>query len=169
MSSRRLASWLLAGALGAALPAKAHPLSDYERESVRLALEKASAEVDPAPDHKWIEGIDVVTLDVIEPRDPAPGFLNWFHATTRPRIIEREMLAQVGDRYDPALVEETERNLRVRQLSVVLIVATKGSAPDRVRLLVVTKDVWSLRVNWEPVFVNGRLQSLYLQPSEENL
>jgi hypothetical protein len=168
MGPQRIAVWLALGVLGAATPARAHPLSGYEKESLGLALAQAHQEIDPAPEHKWIDGVDVVTLEVIERRDPAPRFLNWFHATSRASVIRREMLIGVGDRYDTALVEETERNLRVRQLSVVLVVPTKGSAPDRVRLLTVTKDVWSLRVNWEPVFVNGRLYSLFLQPSEEN-
>ncbi|HVW28304.1 MAG TPA: hypothetical protein VHC69_23235 [Polyangiaceae bacterium] len=171
MLPRRLAGWLLAGVLGVGHVAAAPPpLSDYEKESLRIALDDTGDQIDPSPQGKVVEGIDVVTLDVIERRDPAPRFLNWFHATSRPRIIEQDVLLHVGDRYDKALVEETERNLRqLRQLSVVLIVPTKGSAPDRVRLLVVTKDVWSLRLNWDPVFVNGALQSLYLQPSEENL
>jgi hypothetical protein len=172
MRLARLAVCLVAWALGAFLLSRgavAHPLSDYEKESLRIALKRVGAELDPAPDHKWIEGIDVVALDVIEPRDPAPEALNWFHVTSRAHIVEREMLLKVGDQYDRDLVAETERNLRVRQVSVVLVVPTKGSAPDRLRLLVVTKDVWSLRVNFEPVFVNGHLQSLYLQPSEENL
>jgi hypothetical protein len=171
MPPRRLAAWLVAGALGLSRAATAaHPLSEYEKESLRIGLADSGGEIDPSPAGKVVEGIDVVTLDVIEQRDPAPGFLNWFHATSRPRIIEQDVLVRVGDHFDPALVEETERNLRVlRQLSVVLIVPTKGSAGDRVRLLVITKDVWSLRVNWDPVFVNGALQSLYLQPSEENL
>jgi len=170
MLPRRLAAWLVAGALGAARVAgAAPPLSGYEKESLRIALEDTGDEVDRYPRGKRIEAVDVVPLDVIEARDPAPLFLNWFHATSRPRIIEQDVLLRLGDRYDQALVDETERNLRtLRQLSVVLIVPTKGSAPDRVRLLVVTKDVWSLRLNWDPVFVNGALQSLYLQPSEEN-
>jgi hypothetical protein len=95
--------------------------------------------------------------------------LNWFHATTREDVVRREVLMRPGDRFTRALADETERNLRVRQLSVVLVTAVKGSDPDRVRILVVTKDVWSLRVNWEPTIVNGKLQALLLQPSEENL
>ncbi|HEX4337457.1 MAG TPA: hypothetical protein VH062_16195 [Polyangiaceae bacterium] len=171
MLPRRLAAWLVAGALGVARVASAaEPLSDYEKESLRIGLEDTESQIDPSPANKVVEAIDVVNLDVIEPRDPAPAFLNWFHATSRPKIIEQDVLVRVGDRFDSGLVAETERNLRaLRQLSVVLIVPTVGSAPDRVRLLVVAKDVWSLRVNWDPVFVNGALQSLYLQPSEENL
>jgi hypothetical protein len=170
MSLGRFAAWLVAGALGLSSSAAAQSLSDYEKESLRLGLDETEGQIDPSPDGKVIEAVDIVTLDVIEKRDPAPNFLNWFHATSRPRVIEQDMLLRTGDRYDAALVQETERNLRaLRQLSVVLIVPTKGASPDKVRLLVVTKDVWSLRVNWDPVIVNGALQSLYLQPSEENL
>jgi hypothetical protein len=166
------AVWLLLAALFVvSSPIRAEPtLSDYEKESIRLALEDVGGEVEPAPLGKRVEGIDVVTLEVFERRDPLPGWVNWFHATTRAGVIEREMLIHPGDRYAPALVEETERNLRAaRQLSVVVIVPTKAKTPGQVRLLVVTKDVWSLRVNWDVVFVNGRVQTLALQPSEENL
>src|SRR5215467_10740598 len=135
MSLRRTAAWLVAAALFAARPAAGEKrLSDYEQESLRTALDEVGGEIDPAPGHKWVEGVDVVTLDVIEPRDPAPGILNLAHATTRPWIIEQEVLLHKGDRYDAGLVAETERNLRdLRQLSVVLVVPLRGSTPDRVR------------------------------------
>ncbi|HVU05193.1 MAG TPA: hypothetical protein VHE30_25770 [Polyangiaceae bacterium] len=159
----------------------AAPRSDYEEESVREALALRHAEVDPNPEGKVVEGIDVVSLEVFEKRDPLPGFLNSLHTTTRRTIIDREVLLRPGDVWDRALVEETERNLRVRQLSVVIIVPVLTKDPKTVRLLVVAKDVWSLRVNWDVaavadvefhppwVLVNGRVQTLVLQPSEENL
>lgn len=158
---------LLLGLLFA--PRVAHSLSDYEKESVRIALDEMDAEVDPAPAGKIVEDIDVVVLEVIEPRDPAPRLINWFHTTTRPDVVAREVLVRPGRRYDAKLVAESERNLRVHQTSVVVIVPVRSKRPDRVRLLVVTKDVWSLRLNWDAIAVNGRLQALYLQPSEENL
>jgi hypothetical protein len=172
---RRAAALAVLCALFVASNALAHDLSDYEKQSIDIALEATESEVDPRPEGKWIEDIDVVPLDVIEKRDPAPGFLNWVHVTSRTPVIEREVLLRPGERFDRARLEESERNLRAhRQLSVVLIVPTKGSEPDRVRLLVVTKDVWSLRVNWEPTFYNDpedgqlKVRSLVLQPSEEN-
>lgn len=165
---RRLLALLLVGLAFLSSAALAVPLSAYEKESVHLALEEVHGELDPSPSGKVIEAVDVVTLDVIEHRDPAPGFLNWFHAKTRTEVIEREILLRAGQIYDEGLVRETERNLRVHQTSVVLIVTTKGRARGRVRLLVITKDVWSLRLNSDVVAVNGRLQALYLQPSEEN-
>jgi hypothetical protein len=111
---------------------------------------------------------------VFEQRDPMPSFAlpiaNWFHVTSRKAIIEQEMLLAPGERYDQALVDQTARNLRaLPQLSLVLLVPVRGSGPGRVRILVITKDVWSLRLNSSWVFENGRLLQLLLQPSEENL
>ncbi len=166
----RVAAFLVACSVSVAALAASPALSPYEKESLRLALEEVDGHVDSAPSGKWVEGTVVVSMDVVQDRDPAPNFLNWFHATSRSDVIEDEVLLRRGQRYDQALVDESERNLRAReQLSVVLIVPIEGSAKDRVKLLVVTKDVWSLRVNYEPIFVNNKLEYIALQPSEENL
>lgn len=157
--------------LALAVPAAAtdREYSPYEQESLRRALTRMKVEIDEHPEGKRVEAIDVVTLDVIEDRDPAPSFLNWFHVTSRPYVIRREILLRPGDRFDASLMRESERNLRTRQISVVLVVPIKGSTPDLIKLLVVTKDVWTLRMNTEPQIVNGKLAYLSLEPSEENL
>lgn len=117
-----------------------------------------------------MESIEVVRLEVFEERDKVPMLLNWLHTTTRENIIEREVLLTRGQPYRQTLADETERNLQgFAQLSVVLVVPLEGSRPDSVRVLVITKDVWSLRVSWEPSFYNGRLTGLTLQPSEWNI
>jgi hypothetical protein len=41
----------------------------------------------------------------------------------------------------------------------VLVAPTQGSAPDRVQIVVVTKDVWSIRLNWDIAFSNGGLET----------
>ena len=149
--------------------------SAYEQETVRIGLEKTGGSLDSAPEGKVIEGIDIVTLEVFEKRDPIPdqlnGFVNFFHVTTKPHFVERELLFKKGDRYSRAIVEETARNLRaLPQLTVVLVLAVKGSAPDRVRMLVVTKDLWSLRVPIEyRITSSGGLESLDAQITEVNL
>jgi hypothetical protein len=150
--------------------AAARRYSPYERESIRRALQRYSAELDTEPDGKIVEAIEVVPLDVIEDRDPAPLFLNWVHVTTKPYVIEREVLLRVGQRYDQRRSDETERNLRQLFLfSVVVGFPVKGSAPDRVRYLVVTKDIWSLRASWDGRFTNGVVDFLSFQPTERNL
>jgi len=61
------------------------------------------------------------------------------------------------------------RNLRgLPQLSLVVGVATRGSDRDHVRLLIITKDVWSLRLNWDLQLSSSGLEDLVIQPSEEN-
>jgi hypothetical protein len=159
-------------ALAQAPPAaqRAQIYSPYEQQTIAEALASLHARQEPNPEGKTIERIDVVPLEVIEPRDPLPGWLNFFHATSRPPVIRREMLLREGEAYNQALVDETLRNLRqLPQLSVVLVVATVGSAPDRIGVVVITKDVWSLRASWDIVVTTGGLEELELHPEERNL
>lgn len=144
--------------------------SRYESAAIERALSLLDASLDPAPEGKIVEAVDVVPFEVIEDRDPAPGFLNWFHATSRPEVIRREVLLALRQPYAQALADETARNLRaLNQLSLVLVLAVRGSSPDRVRVAVVTKDVWSLRLNSNYRIAGGQIEHLFLQPSEENL
>jgi hypothetical protein len=122
------------------------------------------------PEGKTLEGIEVRTLEVFEKRDPVPGFVNVFHATTRHHVVTREVLLEIGKPWQRALVEETARNLRaLLQLSLVLCIPLRGSTPDKVKLLVITKDVWSLRINSDFTFVAGRIENLVLQAAEWNV
>ena len=144
--------------------------SEYEQETLDLVLERRGATLEPRPAGKRIVAIDVEVLDVIEDRDPAPNFLNWFHANSRDYVIRRELLFRRGERYDPSLAQESERNIRaIRQESLVIIAPLASSEPDTVRVLVIAKDIWSLRLNSDYRFQGGALEYLMLQPSEENL
>lgn len=162
-----LAAFLL---LTASVGRAERELSAYE-ESVLAEVEaRAGAVRDPAPDGKWVESIEVHRLEVFDRRDPVPDLLNWLHATTRERLVAREVLLDVGTPYRAALAAETERNLReIYQLSLVLVVPLRGSAPDRVRIAVVTKDVWSLRAAWDPEITREGFLSSHLAVDEINL
>ncbi len=145
--------------------------SPYERQTISDYLRKHKAQAEENPNGKIIELVDIVALDVIEKRDPAPRFLNVFHVRTRDYVIRRELLLNAGQRFRQDLADETGRNLRaISQFSLVLVFAVKGSAPDRVRLVVATKDVWSLRLNTDfRLTPDGGFEYLVLQPSEVNL
>jgi hypothetical protein len=144
--------------------------SAYEGEAIRDALVFLDATEDKGPEGKIVEGLDILTLEVFEKRDPVPGFVNIFHATSRHYVIEREILLRRGQPYRQVLIDDSIRNLRaLPQLSLVLTLATRGSEPDHVRLVVITKDVWSLRPNWDLQLTSGGLQSLSAQPAETNL
>lgn len=149
-------------------------LSNYERETIGLALAGSKLEVEPAAEGKIVEEVIVRPFDVLEPRDPLPmfliDFLNIFHVTTKPFVIRRHVLMQPGDAYQQELADETARNLRaIRQLSLVLVVPLKGSSPEKVKLLVIAKDIWSLRLNSDFRLANDQLEYLLIAPSEENL
>jgi hypothetical protein len=149
-----------------------HVYSPYEEETIEEVLEKQDLSRDPSPEGKTVERIDIVPLDVFERRDALPTWLNVFHVTSRKSVIRREVLLREGQRYEQALVDDTIRNLRrfpgVPQLSLVLVVAAKGSSADRVVVVVITKDVWSLRLNWNVLADAGGIDQLSLQPAETN-
>jgi hypothetical protein len=144
--------------------------SALERSVIEQKLSERRLVQESAPEGKLIEDIQIISLEVFDERDPVPDFVNVFHTTTREDVIRRELLFSQGERYRSTFVHETARNLRqVPQLSIVLIVAAKGSRPDRVRVLVITKDVWSLRLNWDLQLSNSSIKKLVLNPSEWNL
>ncbi|HEY6077714.1 MAG TPA: hypothetical protein VIW29_02865, partial [Polyangiaceae bacterium] len=158
----------------AAAAAGAEELSELEQRTLARALQASAAsgehfELDPAPHGKRIESVEVVRPPVFDDDDPVPDFVNWFHSRSREQVIRRELLFQAGDRYDDAAVQETLRNLQyIPQFGVVVITALRGSEPGQVRMLVIVRDVWSLRLNYD---LQGRPTSLdyfLLSLSEDN-
>jgi hypothetical protein len=117
--------------------------------------------------------VHVVNLEVFSRREPvgrAFAWANMFHRTTRESVIAREALFRAGDRYDQTLVEETVRNLRGSGLSnVVVVLPVASAAPERVDVLIVTRDIWSLRLNTDFEFQQGHLVYLSTSLSENNL
>jgi hypothetical protein len=157
-------------------PEPARPYSAYEQSSVDDALARVGGQLDPAPNGKLIEAVVVIPLEVIEPRDPIPhwlglpSILNALHTTTKPYVLHREVLVRAGEVYRQAAVDETCRNLRgLAQTSLVLCLPVTTRSPDRVRVVIVSKDVWSFRLNSDIRFANGRIERLVLQPAETNL
>src|ERR1017187_3808748 len=149
-------------------------LGTLERGAVGAALAARGLTIDPAPAGKIIGTIHVVNLEVFQPGDG--GFLEWFnhfHRTTREDHVRRESLLASGTPYDPALADETVRNLRYQSVydsndtglsSVVAVVPIQAAVPGTVALLMVTRDLWSLRFNsdWSFEPITG-----YLYRSEE--
>ena len=160
-----------------------HQLGRLEQESVDDALANLHVAVDPAPEGKTIGRIFVVNLAVFSKRDWYFQLFNIFHWTTRPYILQREVLLKPGQRYDQALVEETTRNIQTpppivvgnRALgqpelsSVVVTLPIVSPIPGQVDLLLVTRDVWSLRFNSNFEYQGNALTLLETSLSENNL
>ncbi len=158
-------TWLLAAAI---LGGATAPESGYEDRLVAWALERSGRELAPAPEGLVVEEVVLVTDDVFAPTDPYPTFLNVFHTRTLDPVVRREVLLAPGQRYDAALAQETERNLRkLFFLAVAKVVAAQGRAGG-VALVVATKDKWSLRLSNSFTLVGSLLQYLTLQLTEAN-
>ena len=146
-------------------------LGTLEREAVDDALALRGLAIDPEPQGKTIAQVHVVNLDVFLARERVPlVWANIFHRTTREHHVRRESLLQAGDRYDQDLVEETTRNLQDPTLSnVVAVLPVKSATPGMVDVLIVTRDVWSLRFNQDFEAEQNQLIYFTASLSENNL
>lgn len=164
-----LVSWLCAGATREAR-ADSGLYSEYEKAAIRRELASRGWELEPEPEGKLITDIEIVTLDVFDETDPVPDFVNIFHTISRPGVIRRELLFRPGERYSRHRLDESARNLKsLPQLSVVLVVPARDPVDGRVRVLVITKDVWSLRLNSNIEYGPEGLTYLLLNPTEWNV
>jgi hypothetical protein len=145
-------------------------LGTLEQQALDEALAARGLTRDPTPAGKRVGTIHVVNHEVFSSRDGYFQLLNLFHVTSREHVIRREVLLRAGTQYDQALVDETMRNLRDAELtSLVVIVPVANAQPGTVDLLVVTRDVWSLRFNTDFEHQEGTLLRLNTSLSENNL
>jgi hypothetical protein len=147
-------------------------LGSYERAALARALGERKLTIAPAASGKRVRAIHVVNLDVFGDEE---GFLTWFnifHRTSREHVVEREVLLRPGQPWDEELVDESRRKLRDSLFTTLVViepVVAAGGAPDEIDLLVVTRDIWSLRLNSRYEVQDGVVTDLSLSLSENNL
>ena len=142
--------------------------SSLERSSLGRALAARGYQIDPAPWGRVIGKIHIYNEDVFAEHNWLQ-FFNFVHYTTRERAIRDELTFGEGQPWNDELVAETARNLRdPLYSSVVAIVPVKSAEPGKVDVLVVTRDVWSLRFNTNYQFQQGSLTNLRIALSENN-
>lgn len=163
--------------------------SPYEREAIDIALAELGRKVDDKPEGKRIGKIESVRLDVLERRDPGPELLrgvpivgpltkvvdkpllNKLHVLSKEWIIRRALLLKEGDEYIQVMIDETARNMRAQmplQVSLVVIIPLVADDPSVVDLLMITKDIWSLRLSFDTAVTTGGLENLLFVPQETN-
>jgi hypothetical protein len=116
-----------------------------------LSLE-AQGSVDSAPTADpalIIRGIQLQRRDIFDPNEKSwfARMANRLHFQTRPAVIRRELLFQVGQPYDSALVAESERNLRALGIFRKVQIDSVRT-PTGLMLRVLTKDGWSTQADW---------------------
>jgi hypothetical protein len=143
--------------------------SSLERLSVRRAITARGYEVEPSPWGKVIGKIEVYNEDVFAEKNRLLGFFNHFHVTSKEFAVRREVVVRVGDVYNQLQIEESERRLRDPMFtSVIAIIPIRSKNAGEVDVLVVTRDIWSLRLNTAYTVQQGELTNLAISLSENN-
>ncbi len=162
-----------AGAAGAAAPeapeAASTEYSSLEKRLIERALSSRGFVLERHPEGKVLEGVEYEILEVFDEDDPLPDGLNVLHTRTKEWVLAREVLLPVGAKWSQSLVDETARNIRsLIQISHALAVPIQGSAEGKVKLLLVVRDIWSLRPDWDIQFMGGRLNYFLFLPTDSN-
>ncbi len=145
-------------------------LGSYEREAVERVLSRRMLRIDENPKGKPIGEISIVNLEVFGPDTAWLQGLNAIHHTTLESTIRNELLAKPGDIWNDALIQETERIARNPKLSSFLVaIPIRSDNAGHVDLLIVTRDIWSLRTNSEVINQDGRLTFLEVAAAENNI
>jgi outer membrane protein assembly factor BamA len=120
-----------------------------------------------------IGAIAIVQRKVLEPSDAVPSWVpmdlvNRLHIITAEHVIRTEVLFEEGDRLDPALIEETRRNLRrldyFRDESMECTLMEDGKVQVTVRV----KETWSIVPIFSVQGVGGK-QSITAGLMDKNL
>ncbi len=142
--------------------------SSLEQRSIARVIGERGYAVDPQPWGKTIGHVVVVDEDVFAEKNWLQ-FFNIFHYRSRPNRVREELTIQAGEVWDQTRVEESARRLHdPLYSSVVALLPVATSDPNQVDLLVVTRDLWSLRLNTQYTFQQGALTNLALSLSENN-
>ena len=128
-------------------------------ETPRLGL--AGAEV--------VAFVDFVGFPVFRPGELIPTFLNVFHWQTAEAVVRREVLLAPGKAWEPDRALESARNLRRLGIFQFVRVEPVRDAEGRLGLLVVTRDLWSLRFEQSFQYTGGQFDQLTLQLTERNV
>jgi len=120
----------------------------FERTELERVLDRTHLVIDHAPWGKTLRKIIVEPQDVFAPEDAPFDLLDIFHRTTRRYVIDREVLLRPGEVWKQSRVDETMRKLHdPTEMVVAVAVPVVSDQPGTVDLLVVTRDVWSIRLN----------------------
>lgn len=144
-------------------------LGGLERQSMRRAITARGYQLEPEPWGKVVGQIRVYNEDVFAEKTRLLRFFNNFHVTSKESVVRAEVILRPGEVWDQNKIEETARRLRDPIFtSVIAVVPVKSAEAGKVDILVVTRDIWSLRLNTAYTFQQGTLTDLQTSLSENN-
>lgn len=146
-------------------------MSDLERKTVDEGLELYGLVPDEHPEGKIIGHIYIYTKSPFAAEAGILAFLDRLHVNTRESVIRRDLFIKEGVVYDPSLIQDSELVLRrlILVRSMAVIVPVKGDNPTEIGLLVATRDLLSLRPNFDFAINGPVLTNLMVSVGEHNL
>ena len=142
-------------AIAAGLPVQAQTEPDPPAPEIQAAETPAPAPPPSDAEAPDLEGtigeVRVITNGIFDPGKPGEDkwyfrLANRLHRTTRPHVIERQILLEPGDAYSADAVEESERILRANRYLYEADIRPIPAENGLIDLEVETRDVWTLRV-----------------------
>ncbi len=146
-------------------------LGAYELEVLRPIFRRRGFIAEHSPAGRPICETHYAQIDIFTPEDPFPDWANAIHSTTKSRIVERAVSLKRGDAWNDVLVSDIERQLRngfIYSLVTIVPVVSAESA-QCVDMLVMTKDIWSLRITFAPDGTFSSFNRIDLGVTETNL
>ena len=140
-------------------------MREIDRALAELGLE---AEHDPY----WLEICEIRqrSYAIIAEDDWLPMWLNVFHRVTRERVVARANTLSPGEPFTELGYRDSERAIRDPFVfSVVAVVPTVSDTEGCVDLLLVTRDVWSLKITGYIESVGSTITELHIGASESNV
>ncbi len=141
-----------------------------EIQEIARALEEFGLEPAHDPYGRTVCEIRQRSYRIIHPDDWLPTWLNALHQVTRERVIRRANTITPGDAFTVQGYEDAERAIRDPFVfSVVAVVPTRSAEDGCVDLLIVTRDVWSLKVTGYIESNGSSITELHFGGSESNV
>ena len=145
-------------------------MSDYEQGHVLRLLHKRGWQVESNTEGKTVSFVDIFRYPVFVEFESLPLFPNKIHVLSQTSFIRREVIPQKGDVFSRSDLAETVRNLRgLGVFNLVAAVPIKTEEPDTVGVLIVTRDLWSLRLESAFQVTGTVVDRLQAQLTERNL
>jgi hypothetical protein len=145
-------------------------LTQYEQNHVlRACAEFKLHPLEPSTEQK-IDFIRIYRYPVMVDFEDLPTFPNRVHILTKESLIQREVLVKTDQAFDPNKIAETIRNLRSLGIfAVVAAIPVTDRGTGQTGLIVVTRDLWSLRLETSFQFTGSNVDRLRVQLTERNL
>ena len=143
--------------------------TDLSAMLVNRTLARLGLELELEPEGKTIEKIWVDPYNVFLADEKLASWANAAHFHTKERTVHEELLFLVGEPWREKIGLETGRNLRKNlPITVAQVVTCKGTQPGTIQVVVVTRDIWSLRASYDLQLTDGRLEYFFIGLFEYN-